>query len=409
MSRETWRFKDSKLGSNAYDAMPGLISHTAYPLVCVRKDAAKKGSLARVISWVLGWCMMFFMSFEGTIHNIICQIDSLGFPRTFFMLISTQNMIIKPQPDYELLDSGEAMKLERYGEIMLARPDPQAIWPKRLDMKAWDNADATFIKAVLKRGGDGDDSDAKGKWHVRPASQTKFKPFERKDKSIQYAWPITLGSIRIFARLTPFKHTGIFPEQLANWQWMEEVFDKRKAAGNVAKPRILNLFGYSGGASIVCAKAGAEVTHVDASRAAIAWAKENMIESGLDEKAIRWILEDATLFVKRELRRGAKYDGIIMDPPVFGRGAKGEVWKIERDLQPLLEMCYKLLSDRPAFFILNGYASGYSSVAYANNLSGLVGKYGGKVEGGELLIEESDASKTAPRYLPCGIVARWRA
>ncbi len=337
-------------------------------------------------------------------------------------------MIIKPQKDYELLDSGDGMKLERYGEIVLARPDPQAIWPKRLSMKDWDNADATFIRAT-GRGIEAGDDDAKGKWHIRPDKASKLKALKSAlngEKTDYYAWPISLGPISIFARLTPFKHTGIFPEQLENWQWADAIlkdsdsFDKKDPAA--AKPRILNLFGYSGGASVACAKAGAEVTHVDASRAAISWAKENMTASGLDEKAIRWILEDAVMFVKRELRRGNKYEGIIMDPPVFGRGAKGEVWKIERDLQPFLELCYKLLSDKPLFFILNGYASGYSSISYANNLSTLVEKFGGEVENGELLIQESSTNsaagieagdkpaviKTPIRYLSSGIVARWK-
>lgn len=340
-------------------------------------------------------------------------------------------MIIKPQKDYALLDSGDCMKLERYGDIVLARPDPQAIWPKRLSMKEWDKADATFVRASGRMAEAGDD-DSKGKWHIRPDKASKLKALksalnsapkaEKKDgDKDQYAWPLSLGSITIFARLTPFKHTGIFPEQIANWQWVEEVLSKNKSANtnavagasqNSAKPRILNLFGYSGGASVVCAKAGAEVTHVDASRAAISWAKENMTETGLDEQAIRWVLEDAVMFVKRELRRGNKYEGIIMDPPVFGRGAKGEVWKIERDLQPFLEMCFKLLSDKPLFFVLNGYASGYSSVSYANNLNVLVEKFGGQVENGELLIEEdriaNSATKSPTRYLQSGIVARWK-
>jgi 23S rRNA (cytosine1962-C5)-methyltransferase len=300
-------------------------------------------------------------------------------------------MIIKPQPDYELIDSGDEMKLERYGNITLARPDPQAIWPKRLSMKEWDMADATFVKASKNRTTDASDIDEKGKWVIRKGGSL----------SIDEKWPMALGPIRIFARLTPFKHTGIFPEQLENWNWMTDILSQNKKE---QKPRILNLFGYSGGASVACAKAGADVTHVDASRSAISWAKENMIETGLDEKSIRWILEDAVMFVKREIRRGVRYEGIIMDPPVFGRGAKGEVWKIERDLQPLLELCYKLLSDRPLFFILNGYASGYSSVAYANNLMTLTERFGGEVENGELLVEEKGG-----RYLPCGIVARWKA
>lgn len=320
-------------------------------------------------------------------------------------------MIIPPQPEYELIDSGDEMKLERYGAYVLARPDPQAIWPRRLNTKIWDAVDIAFM-----RGG------TEGK-NVSPSSDTSSNisgddkgKWIKKDNKIPDQWPISLGSIRLFTRLTPFKHTAIFPEQFENWRWSEELIKKSIQDGKV--PKVLNLFGYTGGASIVCAKAGAQVTHVDASRAAITWAKENMIETGLPEDSIRWILEDAMMFVKKERKRGNRYDAIMMDPPVFGRGAKGEVWKIERDLGPLLELCYELLSPQPLFFILNGYASGYSATAYANNVQQLQQKYGGTIESGELLIEESGTiasggsqgkvENEAKRYLPCGIVARWK-
>lgn len=316
-------------------------------------------------------------------------------------------MIIPPQPEYELIDSGDEMKLERYGAYVLARPDPQAIWPRRLDTKIWDAADITFVRGKADDKDSATSSDDKGRWI-------------KKHNQIPDQWPISLGSIRLFTRLTPFKHTAIFPEQFENWRWSEELIKKSLQSGKV--PKVLNLFGYTGGASVVCAKAGAQVTHVDASRAAITWAKENMIETGLSEDSIRWILEDAAMFVKKEIKRGNRYDAIMMDPPVFGRGAKGEVWKIERDLGPLLELCYKLLSPQPLFFILNGYASGYSATAYANNVQQLQQKYGGSVESGELLIEESggdanhktnsgansEKKNEAKRYLPCGIVARWK-
>jgi 23S rRNA (cytosine1962-C5)-methyltransferase len=326
-------------------------------------------------------------------------------------------MIIPPQSEYELIDSGDEMKLERYGTYTLARPDPQAIWPRILPQEVWNAADVAFVRGTrdTRDGTTSGDGDDKGKWI-------------KKHRDIPDQWSMTLGGIRLFTRLTPFKHTAIFPEQFDNWQWSEQLIKKSKQTTGVA-PKVLNLFGYTGGASIVCTKAGAQVTHVDASRAAITWAKENMIETGLSEDSIRWILEDAVVFVKKEIKRGNRYDAIMMDPPVFGRGAKGEVWKIERDLGPLLELCYELLSPKPLFFILNGYASGYSATAYANNVQQLKQKYGGEVESGELLIEESgyasawvrenydkqdklskgDAlNKKEPRYLPCGIVARWK-
>lgn len=310
-------------------------------------------------------------------------------------------IIIKPQPDYELIDSGDEMKLERYGDVVLVRPDPQALWPKKLEEKVWQKADATFVKGGHdKKHDSGDTKSENGKWNISSQFKSKFKDADSLN------WPIALGSIKLYARLTPFKHTGIFPEQLSNWQWCEEIIKKNTDSTAGKKPKVLNLFGYSGGASIACAAAGAEVTHVDASRAAITWAKENMLLTGLGEDSIRWILEDAVQFIKKEIRRGNTYDAILMDPPVFGRGAKGEVWKIERDLLPLLEMCYQLLSKEPLFFILNGYASGYSAVSYANNLAFLSAKYGGAVEYGELLIEESGSTN---RYLPCGIVARWKS
>ncbi len=304
-------------------------------------------------------------------------------------------MIIKPQPQYSLLDSGDEMKLEKYGDFVVARPDPQAIWPKTLDDKEWSKANATYVGA--SRDADSGE-EQKGKWVLRPGAKIP----KNVNDGTEYAWPIELGPLKIYARLTAFKHTGIFPEQLDNWLWIEKQLQSVKKSAN-EKPKVLNLFGYTGGASIAASKAGAEVTHVDASRAAITWARENMLLSGLDEKAIRWMLEDAVVFVKKELRRGNKYDAIIMDPPIFGRGAKGEVWKIEEDLRPLIEMCFELLSPEPLFFILNGYSAGYSSVSYANLLDPLAKKFGGNIENGELLIED-----TSGRCLPSGIVARWK-
>ncbi|MEI8062174.1 MAG: class I SAM-dependent methyltransferase [bacterium] len=277
--------------------------------------------------------------------------------------------ITEAQPDYELLDSGSNYKLERYGKFVLSRPDPQALWAT--DTKTW-KSDAEF------RSGDGE----RGNWN-----------------EVLESWPINFGGITLKIKLSPFKHTGLFPEQLANWQWMEKLISESK------RPiKVLNLFGYTGGATLVCAKAGAEVTHVDASKSAITWANENAELSGLKDKPIRWMLDDALAFVKKEIRRGNKYDAIVMDPPAYGRGAKGEVWKIEEGFLPLIDDCINLLSDNPLFFVLNGYSAGYSAIAYAQNITVIQQKYGGTVESGELVIQESKHK----RLLPCGIVARWK-
>jgi len=197
----------------------------------------------------------------------------------------------------------------------------------------------------------------------------------------------------------PFKHVGVFPEQASNWGWIKKQVSGKSGA------RILNLFGYTGGATLASAKSGASVTHVDASKAAITWAKGNAKRSGLENRPIRWILDDAKTFMKREVRRSNHYEGIILDPPAFGRGAKGEVWKIERDLIPLLDLCFEVLSEKPALFLLSGYASGYSAISYKQNILYLKEKFGGEIESGELAIKESKS----PRLLPAGIFARWSA
>ena len=279
----------------------------------------------------------------------------------------------KPGTDYELIDSGNEEKLERYGKYVLRRPDPQALWNKTLSEKEWKEADAFFFR----------DSERKG-W--------------RKDKEMQNEWQISFDDLKFNIKPTAFKHTGIFPEQEPNWKFIKE---KIKLAGRSVK--VLNLFGYTGGATLAGLSAGAEVTHVDGSKAAITWAKENAELSELSLKPVRWIIDDARKFVMREIKRGGKYDGIVMDPPSFGRGGKGEIWKIETDFIKLIGDCAKILSDKPIFFIINGYAAGYSSQAYYNALKPMMEKFGGKFEIGELTIEESKAE----RLLPCGIFARW--
>lgn len=280
-----------------------------------------------------------------------------------------------PEKDYELLDSGEGAKLERFGPYVTARPDPQALWPKRIPT-SWKQANAVF-------GGEG-----KGIWHF--------------PKEIDDRWTIHLGDLSFWIRPSTFKHVGVFPEHEPNWKWMQELIKSRQAMGDGRKLKVLNLFGYTGGASLAAAKAGAEVVHVDGSKVAIKWARENAELSGLADKPIRWILEDAATFVAREKKRGNTYDGIILDPPAFGHGADGEIWKIEDDLIPLMHDCAAVLTDKPLFILLNGYASGYSAFAYKQILESCI-PVPGEVEMGELTIKES--GKDA-RHLPAGIFAR---
>lgn len=271
---------------------------------------------------------------------------------------------------YELLDSGDHEKLERFGNMLLSRPDTQAIWKKRKP-EAWARADASFAF-----------NDGKGSW--------------KKRDDMPESWHVPCGGTALIAKLTNFKHTGIFPEQEPNWSWSRE----RIAA--LKDPEVLNLFGYTGAASIVAAKAGANVTHVDSSKASIGWAKENAAASNLPEDSIRYILEDVRSFVKREARRGAKYEGILLDPPAFGRGAKDEVWKIEEDLLPLMESLRELLADVPgSFFLLNGYAAGYSPLSFKQLVDDMFP--GENLEFGELRIKEKDTN----RALPAGMFVRF--
>lgn len=274
---------------------------------------------------------------------------------------------------YALIDSGNEEKLERYGDVFLARPDPQALWPKRLGDTEWKKANGRFERQGRE-----------GKWI---------------EKDLPKQWEINFGDLKFLIKPTSFKHTGLFPEQLPNWEWVGELIKKENR-----EVKILNLFGYTGGASLAAAKAGASVTHVDASKTAVAWARENAKLSGLEEKPIRWIVEDAMKFVKREIARGNKYDGIIMDPPAFGHGPKDELWKIEEDFIEIVKLCSELLSERPIFYLINGYAAGYSPLAFAYNLEPVQKKFGGEIEYGDLTIREENSE----RLLPCGIFARWR-
>jgi 23S rRNA (cytosine1962-C5)-methyltransferase len=279
--------------------------------------------------------------------------------------------------DYALLDSGGGRKLERYGRYRVVRPEPQCLWAPALPEADWASADATF---------DPSDEEDAGHWRF------KARPKE--------TWPLAWRAARFNARFTPFRHLAFFPEQAANWAWLDDRL--RQSAG---QPRVLNLFGYTGVASLVCAAAGAAVTHVDASKKSIAWARENAELSGLADRPVRWICEDARKYVQREARRGSRYEGIILDPPKYGRGPGGEVWRLFEDLPEMAKLCAELLSDQASFLILNAYAARISGAALAGLLAQNLAGRGGTIEWGELALAE----KTGARQIGLSFYARWAA
>lgn len=280
--------------------------------------------------------------------------------------------------DYEILDTGDGEKLERWKDVLLARPDPQIIWPKS-NPALWKQVQGHYARS--EKGG--------GEWTFH----TKLP--ER--------WVLQYENIKFFVRPTGFKHTGLFPEQQVNWKWMGDLIQKTLVQGN-QPPKILNLFGYTGGATLACAAAGGHVTHVDAAKGMVQWGKENKELSKLPDSSFRWIVEDAMRFVQREIRRGSQYDGILMDPPSYGRGPNGEVWKLENELYPLVETAAQLLSDKPLFFLINGYTTGFQPSVLGNMLSLCIqNKRGGIVDAQELALPIT-SSKTV---LPCGTTGRW--
>ena len=275
--------------------------------------------------------------------------------------------------EYAVLDAGEGMKLESWAGYLLARPDPQAIWKKQAKDR-WGEADAVYHRSA---GGGGD-------W--------EFK------RPLPERWEIGLDELRFYVRPTGFKHTGLFPEQIVNWRFMREVIQPGD--------EVLNLFAYTGGATLAAAAAGARVTHVDAAKGMVSWAKENAALSGLEYKPIRYIVDDCLKFVRREGRRGKTYAGIVMDPPSYGRGASGEVWRLEDALDELVLECAKILCEKPRFFILNSYTTGLSSVVTGNFLEIYIKKrFGGGIEADSLALP----IRASGLYLPCGTTARWRA
>ena len=281
--------------------------------------------------------------------------------------------------DYELIDADDGKRLERWGKYILIRPDPQVIWKGAAASKLWSRADASYFRS--SKGG--------GKWEDRNPLPEKWE--------IEYK---PLG-LRFAVRPMGFKHTGLFPEQAANWDWFSGLI---RSAGRPVK--VLNMFAYTGGATLAAAKAGASVTHVDAAKGIVAQARENAALSGLSDAPIRWIVDDCKKFAEREIRRGNKYDAVIMDPPSYGRGPSGEIWKLEDNISELIELTADLLTDKPLFFLLNSYTTGLSAstTGYMLKLA-LCKRFGGTVESDELGIPVTESGAC----LPAGSSSRWSA
>ena len=276
--------------------------------------------------------------------------------------------------DYEILDMANGEKLERWGKYVLVRPDPQIIWKKQSFPEKWKNANATYRRS--KTGG--------GAWNYK----TKLPA----------SWQVNYKNLTFNIKPMGFKHTGLFPEQAVNWDWM---MDKIKMARRPIK--VLNLFAYTGGATVACLAAGASVCHVDSSKGMVAWAKENVTSSNLQDRPVRYIVDDVIKFVQREIRRGNTYDAIIMDPPSYGRGTSGEVWQFEENIEDLVELCTKVLSNNPLFFLINSYTTGISAEVLSNILKLNLKKHKGKISAGEIGLPMTSSELV----LPCGIYGRW--
>lgn len=284
-------------------------------------------------------------------------------------------ILSKEWQDFEVIDAGFGEKIERWGQYTLRRPDPQVIWPWQKSKKIRDDVDAIYHRSP--KGG--------GEWEYK--------------KKIPQKWNIEYKNLKFLIEPTGFKHTGLFPEQAANWDWMD--FMIRSSNNRV---NVLNLFAYTGGATIACSAAGAEVCHVDASKGMVNWAKDNQRLSDLADMPIRYIVDDCIKFVQREVRRGKKYDALIMDPPSYGRGPKGELWKLEDELFNLIEASSQILSDDPLFVLVNSYTTGFSPSVAANILDILLSKkHGGRIEAGEIGLP----IKNTEIVLPCGSYSRW--
>ena len=282
--------------------------------------------------------------------------------------------IAREWEDYEILDMSNGEKLERWGKIILTRPDPQIIWKEKTYPKEWNKSYARYSRS--NTGG--------GAWQYK--------------KKIPESWQVHYKELTFNIKPMGFKHTGLFPEQAVNWEWMINKIKSSKKEINV-----LNLFAYTGGATVACSYAGAKVCHVDSSKGMVSWAKENIVSSGLKDRPVRFIIDDVTKFVQREIRRGNKYDAIIMDPPSYGRGKNGEVWHFENNISDLVELCSKVLSDDPLFFLINSYTTGISAKVLENILNLKLKMKKGKLSSGEIGLPMKNSSLV----LPCGIYGRW--
>lgn len=281
--------------------------------------------------------------------------------------------------EYKIIDTSGGDKLESWGGRLLVRPDPQIIWKTEHRSPLWNKADGVYHRS--SKGG--------GEWEFR--------------KKLPESWVISYGALRFVIRPTGFKHTGLFPEQAVNWDFMADKIRAAKEQGREVK--VLNLFAYTGGATLACAEAGASVTHVDASKGMVSWARDNAAASGLSDKPIRWLVDDCEKFVKREIRRGSRYDGIVMDPPSYGRGPGGEVWKLEDCIYDLVKTCAQVLNDEPMFFLLNSYTTGLSPSVMAYILSEVLSeKFGGGVTADEIGL----SVEMSGMPLPCGSTAIWQ-
>lgn len=282
--------------------------------------------------------------------------------------------------DYEVLDCSNGENLERWGDYILVRPDPQVIWDTPKTLKGWKKMNGHYHRS--SRGG--------GEWEFF---------------NLPEQWTINYKSLTFNLKPFSFKHTGLFPEQATNWDWFSDLISKEKAKrGNDNPVKVLNLFAYTGGATLAAAAAGANVTHVDASKGMVNWAKENAVSSGLKDAPIRWLVDDCVKFVEREIRRGNKYDAIIMDPPSYGRGPKGEIWKIEDSIHSFVKLCTQILSDKPLFFLINSYTTGLAPSVLTYMIEIEVGKkFGGHVESQEIGLPVSSNGLV----LPCGASGRW--
>ena len=282
--------------------------------------------------------------------------------------------------DYEVLDTSAGEKLERWGDYILVRPDPQVIWNTPHKVREWKQKNGHYHRS--NKGG--------GQWEFF---------------NLPEQWEISYGNLKFHLKPFHFKHTGLFPEQAVNWEWSGNLIREAKKKNPGKEIKVLNLFAYTGGATVACADAGAAVTHVDASKGMVTWAKENAAASGLVNAPIRYLVDDCVKFVEREIRRGNHYDAIIMDPPSYGRGPKGEIWKIEEKIFPLVQLCTKVLADKPLFFLINSYTTGLQPavLSYMLNLE-IKSRFGGIVEADEIGLPVRGKQGLV---LPCGASGRW--